>query len=104
MYLGRILEQNSVSEFALQPLHPYSRALLAATPSMRGEERLQSIPGSPARMTEVPAGCAFHPRCPHAAAECMSVRPEPRDFGDQSSAACHLLGEQIPVAGGGVRP
>jgi oligopeptide/dipeptide ABC transporter ATP-binding protein len=104
MYLGRIVEQNSVAGFALRPLHPYSRALLAATPSLEGGERLTSIPGTPARMTEVPAGCAFHPRCPHVAAECEIDRPHLRDFGDRTSAACHLLGGQIPATGGGVRP
>ena len=95
MYLGRVMEQNSVSRFVAAPRHPYAQALLAATPSLdfdRRSGRLAGIRGMPARMTEVPTGCAFHPRCPHALAECATDVPEWRAYPDGGGAACHLLG------------
>jgi oligopeptide/dipeptide ABC transporter ATP-binding protein len=97
MYLGHVMEQNTVEGFSLAPLHPYGRALLAATPALDTEERLLSIRGTPARMTEIPSGCPFHPRCVHAEPECAGDVPVLRTFGEGRSAACHLLGREVPV-------
>ena len=94
MYLGRVMEQNTVSAFVQQPRHPYAQALLAASPSLdmdRRSGRLAGIRGIPARMTEIPPGCPFHPRCPHALAECATGVPAWRQFPDGSGAACHLV-------------
>lgn len=95
MYLGRILEQNTVAGFAHEPLHPYTRALLAATPTLEGGQRLASIPGLPARMTEVPPGCPFHPRCAHVIARCTVEVPALRALESGRAAACHLLDEEV---------
>ena len=94
MYLGRVMEQNTVAAFVRAPRHPYARALLAATPSLeldRRTGRLAGIRGLPARMIEVPPGCPFHPRCPDAEPRCAVQVPEWRAYPDGSGAACHLL-------------
>lgn len=94
MYLGRVMEQNAVSAFVRAPRHPYAQALLAATPSLdqdRHSGRLAGVRGTPARMIEVPPGCPFHPRCPHATARCAAEVPAWLSYPDGSGAACHLL-------------
>lgn len=103
MYLGQVMEQSGLHHFASAPLHPYSRALLAATPPLEGDAAIAGIPGLPAHMTDVPDGCPFHPRCPHAGSRCTTERPTLRDFGDRRSAACHLIEDgrlQLPIIGG----
>ena len=101
MYLGRVMEQNRVADFVSAPRHPYAQALLAATPSLdqdRRSGRLAGIGGMPARMTEIPSGCPFHPRCPHADALCATDVPVWREFAGGSGAACHLLADDSPTA------
>ncbi|HET7768367.1 MAG TPA: ABC transporter ATP-binding protein [Chloroflexota bacterium] len=98
MYLGRVMEQNAVSAFVGQPRHPYAQALLAATPSLdtdRRSGRLAGIRGTPARMTEIPPGCSFHPRCAHALAQCAIDVPAWERYEDGSGAACHLLSSAV---------
>jgi oligopeptide/dipeptide ABC transporter ATP-binding protein len=67
MYLGRVVEQADVRTVMKRPRHPYTRALLQSLPgsAARGS-RLPSIEGSVPSPTQMPAGCPFHPRCPHA--------------------------------------
>jgi oligopeptide/dipeptide ABC transporter ATP-binding protein len=96
MYLGHVLEDNDVSSFSREPLHPYARALLAATPSLSSGDRLEGVPGQPGRMTEVPGGCPFHPRCRHALAACSATMPPLQAFGP-ARAACHLLAVEESV-------
>ena len=68
MYLGRIVEHGSVRDILQHPGHPYTQGLLKSLPSMNTNGRLAAIPGAVPSLTAVPAGCAFHPRCPHARA------------------------------------
>ncbi len=63
-YAGRSVEQGSVEAVLHRGNHPYTQALLAAIPEP-GRERLQTIPGSPPLIAELPPGCPFAPRCPH---------------------------------------
>jgi oligopeptide/dipeptide ABC transporter ATP-binding protein len=94
MYLGRVMEHNDVTEFVGAPRHPYAQALLGATPSLtieRRSGRLAGIQGLPARMTEIPPGCPFHPRCPIAVGKCATDVPAWRAFPDGGGAACHLV-------------
>jgi peptide/nickel transport system ATP-binding protein len=72
MYLGRIVEIGSAEEVCRQPVHPYTRALLAAVPGATSEP--VKLKGEPASPLDPPAGCEFHPRCPQAEASC-SVEP-----------------------------
>ncbi len=90
MYAGRIAEIGPVSEVIHRPRHPYTVGLMGSIPSMEHEiERLAQIEGSMPRLTEIPAGCAFHPRCEKAFARCSRERPELMPVGD-SRAACWL--------------
>lgn len=77
MYAGRIVERTSTKELFLNPLHPYTQGLLSSLPSFdqsSKSSRLQAIPGSMPKPLELPVGCKFEPRCPHAFAAC---RDEP---------------------------
>ncbi|MBR0460238.1 MAG: ABC transporter ATP-binding protein [Victivallales bacterium] len=84
MYLGRIVETGPAKEVMESPLHPYTQALLAAVPKPgrpRGEMRpLEGEQPSPANP---PAGCPFHPRCPHATPECARECPSLQGFSHQ---------------------
>ena len=98
MYLGRIVERSDVRSILKAPRHPYTRGLLASLPSLRHRgERLASIGGSVPSLAEVPPGCPFHPRCPHAVAgRCDVGGPPPfRALRDGHYVAC-LRAEEIP--------
>ena len=90
MYSGRIAEIGPVRDVVQHPLHPYAKGLMGAIPTLAGDaERLVQIPGSMPRLSAVPGGCAFHPRCEFAFDRCRMERPEPRPHGAQL-VACHL--------------
>ncbi len=90
MYLGRIVEHGPTAEVLRNPRHPYTQALISAVPRPGKDKRMRIIlhgePPSPARP---PAGCRFHPRCPHVMEVCHAVDPEPRILGPVR-AWCHL--------------
>jgi peptide/nickel transport system ATP-binding protein len=90
MYAGRIAEIGPVADVIHRAQHPYTIGLMGSIPSMSGEaERLAQIDGSMPRLTAIPAGCAFNPRCPHADARCRSQRPDLMPAGS-TLAACWL--------------
>ncbi|MCK6432186.1 MAG: ABC transporter ATP-binding protein [Burkholderiaceae bacterium] len=90
MYAGRIAEIGPVGAVIHRPRHPYSEGLMGSIPSMTHErERLLQIDGSMPRLNSIPAGCAFHPRCPQAGPRCRSERPELMAAG-ATQAACWL--------------
>lgn len=77
MYAGRIVEYGKVTDVLPNPMHPYTKGLLAAVPSLRlDKDRLQDIPGTVPPPGRFPAGCAFAPRCAYAQASCMTQLPE----------------------------
>ncbi len=89
MYLGRIVETGQAEALFRAPAHPYTRALVSAIPSL-GEKRERLIlSGDPPNPVDVPAGCAFHPRCPFAIARCRSEAPALRRQPDGRAVACH---------------
>jgi peptide/nickel transport system ATP-binding protein len=91
MYAGKIVEQGDIVTMYQNPLHPYSRALIGAFPSLKGEKKtLRSIPGAPPRLIAPPTGCRFEPRCEHAMEVCKTVDPEVLEK-DGHLVACHLI-------------
>jgi len=91
MYLGRVVERGPVRTVLKTPLHPYTRGLLASLPATSGRsQRLSAIEGSVPSLNAIPAGCPFHPRCPHAEpGRCdTGERPAMRSFGEAHEAAC----------------
>jgi oligopeptide/dipeptide ABC transporter ATP-binding protein len=96
MYLGRIVELAPTDELHRRPLHPYTRALMSAVPSVkaRGQLRIR-LAGEPPDPAAPPAGCSFHPRCPLAQPVCQEDAPELIEWLPERLAACHfaLAGE-----------
>lgn len=86
MYAGRLIELGPVRDILTQPTHPYTAGLMGSTPlASRGQARLRQIPGSMPRLTALPQGCAFHPRCDVATDTCKS---DPVPHLDDNGAAC----------------
>jgi peptide/nickel transport system ATP-binding protein len=90
MYAGRIAEIGPVSDVIHRPQHPYTIGLMGSIPSFGHEaERLAQIDGAMPRLTAIPQGCAFHPRCTRAFDRCSRERPDLLPAG-ASQAACWL--------------
>lgn len=89
MYLGRVVELAPAAALFARPRHPYTRMLLDAIPDldMSGRPRTP-VAGEVANPLDPPAGCAFHPRCPHANTRCRSERPLLQAAAD-TLVACH---------------
>jgi oligopeptide/dipeptide ABC transporter ATP-binding protein len=93
MYAGRIVESGSVRDIFNHPSHPYTQALLRSVPSMDEEvERLYSIEGQPPALWDLPEGCRFAPRCPHADDRCQREYPRPVTVGTGHTASCWKAG------------
>jgi len=94
MYAGRLVEIGKVRDVVKNPKHPYSRGLMGSIPSLHNRtEMLVQIEGAMPRLTEIPAGCAFNPRCPHAFDRCKNERPDLLDT-DPTKAACWLYDKE----------
>jgi oligopeptide transport system ATP-binding protein len=97
MYLGKIVELGPALDVIDRPLHPYTRALVSAipTPNPDAERARQRIvlPGDPPSPINPPAGCAFHPRCPHAQEKCKAAVPPLTRADATREVACVRLGE-----------
>jgi peptide/nickel transport system ATP-binding protein len=93
MYLGRLVETAPARELFARPRHPYTRMLLDAVPDLdlTGRSR-KPVEGEVPNPITPPAGCPFHPRCPHAFARCRTERPQPLAAG-ASLVACHAVEE-----------
>ena len=105
MYLGRIVEEAPAADLYREPLHPYTRALRAATPSLTpGRPRPEASPGEPPAPTRPPSGCRFHPRCPVALPACATEPPALLAASPDRSVACHLIhppgSAKVPAASG----
>lgn len=92
MYAGRIVEEGPTERVYLEPRHPYTKALLAATPSLTpGIPAPVALSGEPPSPAALPPGCPFHPRCPEADAECSARVPRSVAVGPGHAVACHLV-------------
>ncbi|MFI8325437.1 ABC transporter ATP-binding protein [Streptomyces sp. NPDC085529] len=95
MYAGRIVEEGPAAEVYRGAAHPYGRALSSAFPRIgdpASRRAPRGLPGDPPDPAALPAGCAFHPRCPVAVAECAEEDQELRAAGDGRRAACVHVG------------
>lgn len=92
MYLGRVVEIGPKRAIYAAPHHPYTQALLSAVPQPDPDaaQRRIVLDGDVPSPTRVPAGCAFHPRCPIAQDICRAERPALREIAAGQSAACHF--------------
>jgi oligopeptide/dipeptide ABC transporter ATP-binding protein len=97
MYAGKIVERSSTAELFRSPLHPYTRALLAALPRPgHAGERLEAIPGRVPMPLALPPGCSFSARCKSVMPRCPSDLPLLRDKGQGHAVACWLHEEGTP--------
>jgi peptide/nickel transport system ATP-binding protein len=103
MYCGRVVERAPVRAIMKQPRHPYTQGLLMSLPNIhrRGagqQRRLPSIAGSVPALTDLPPGCPFHPRCPHAVAGRCDTGSPPvlRALGPEHDVAC-VRAEELAV-------
>ncbi|CDN43817.1 Oligopeptide transport ATP-binding protein AppD [Paenibacillus sp. P22] len=95
MYAGGIMEEGSVEEIFSKPSHPYTVGLLKSIPGFEAktEEDLYTIKGNIPRINQLPGGCRFHPRCPHAMDICRREEPGFFQLGNDHKAACWLFEE-----------
>jgi peptide/nickel transport system ATP-binding protein len=98
MYAGQVAEAARTEAIFEQPLHPYTRGLMGAFPSVTGPRRhLVGIPGSPPDLVRPPGGCRFHPRCPEVMPACLEHEPDLYPVGD-ACVRCLLYAEQVREA------
>ena len=94
MYGGRIIEYGTVKSVFASPLHPYTFGLIGALPSLEGpRNRLIAVPGIIADASNLPGGCAFHPRCENCRDECCTEQPPMVHAGDGHFVACFIQRE-----------
>jgi oligopeptide/dipeptide ABC transporter ATP-binding protein len=102
MYAGRIVEEVAVADLrAGRVHHPYTKALLAASPGEDADREtnpLRPLPGRPPRPGEVGDACSFAPRCPLAMPRCREEDPRPRPTPDGGVAACHAVDPELVEA------
>jgi peptide/nickel transport system ATP-binding protein len=98
MYAGSVVEEATAAGVIAGAAHPYTIGLLNSFPALDGPVReLTGIPGSPPGLRQLPPGCPFAPRCPRAAADCLTRRPDlvPGSAPDRSVACFHPTGTLI---------
>jgi len=91
MYAGRMVERNRVEDFFKEPLHPYGRGLLESIFGFSSNtKRLKAIPGSVPKLSELPSGCKFHPRCPFVMDVCRGEEPAMKEVRKDQWVRCYL--------------
>ena len=89
MYAGSIVERGTLEEVFNHTRHPYTEGLFNSLPNIKShQEELTPIPGLMPDPANLPAGCAFAPRCPYATAECEQMSPTKHDFSEKHSVLC----------------
>ncbi len=95
MYAGKVVESGTNDEILNSSLHPYTQLLLRAIPRMDQEKsRLMTIEGSVPSLIDVPSGCSFHPRCPHAQKNCKERFPQSVEVSPGHVVSCFLFSKQ----------
>ncbi len=97
MYAGKVVEEADVETLFHDPQHPYTQGLIGSRPSVDTEqERLVYIPGNVPNPLDMPGGCPFHPRCPHAMEICTGTMPPERELKSGHTVRCWLHEEVAP--------
>ena len=112
MYAGDLVEIGDIDELFSEPLHPYTRLLMASLPSLEQKEAARGIPGLMPSLLNKPTGCPFHPRCPDAFERCKVEEPKLRavgistvgtsTVGTNRNVACHLHHPTEGISSGSV--
>ena len=91
MYAGRAVERADIFELFDHPRHPYTHGLMASIPRLEDVPKslLKTIKGQVPALHEMPAGCRFSNRCPHATEICVSTIPATEQLSDRHAVACH---------------
>jgi len=97
MYAGELVEISPMQAVYAEPLHPYTRMLIACLPSLEQKGVFAGIPGLPPSLLSPPPGCPFHPRCPHVMPRCRVDRPVLQQVQSDRWVACHLFDEAGPT-------
>ena len=94
MYAGEIVESGPTRALLDNPLHPYTKGLIASVPKLgalkKSGSRLDEIPGNVPSLEQRPSGCSFHPRCAWAIEKCKTQKPQLRETEGQRQWSCHL--------------
>jgi peptide/nickel transport system ATP-binding protein len=105
MYAGRIAEVGPVRDVVKHPSHPYTQGLMGSIPVIGHDiERLVQIDGTMPRLTEIPEGCAFNPRCPEVFDRCYRERPDLMPTGGPTRASCWRVGSADRLEGKALPP
>jgi peptide/nickel transport system ATP-binding protein len=90
MYAGKIVEEATTEQIFREPLHPYTQFLINSLPKFGDKNVRDSVPGTPPSLADLPAGCPFHPRCPHVKAICRQQMPDFSYPNEDHKVACWL--------------
>ncbi|MBE0697454.1 MAG: ABC transporter ATP-binding protein [Anaerolineaceae bacterium] len=93
MYAGKIVEEGPTGQIFSSPYHPYTQFLINSLPKFGDKMVRESVPGSPPSLADLPSGCPFHPRCPHAMVICREQMPGYVSPDENHKVACWLIGE-----------
>jgi len=99
MYAGRIIESGPAHEIYGNPMHPYTRGLLASVPRLDEETKAKLVPieGIPPDLIYPPDGCYFRPRCTYAVDQCRESYPPMEQVGPMQHKACFVTGTDVEV-------
>ncbi|WP_128376390.1 ABC transporter ATP-binding protein [Streptomyces cavernae] len=98
MYAGRVVEERTAAALFADPAHPYTRGLLACSPTLGDTpRRIEPIPGKPPSLSDAFPGCPFTARCPDAQPDCSSRHPAAVTLPDGGTAACHRIPAAVPA-------
>jgi peptide/nickel transport system ATP-binding protein len=95
MYSGRLVDLSPIRQVFRDPLHPYTQLLIDSLPSLEVKGTFKGIPGLPPSLLELPPGCVFNPRCPHAMDVCLHKVPVFQQARPERWVACHLYNDEV---------
>ena len=97
LYAGRLAEVGPTQDIIRDPRHPYTRGLMGSIPTLtQNATRLVQIPGAMPRLSDIPAGCAFNPRCPNVTDHCRTARPSLMPLQAFREVACWQADKEGP--------